>query len=63
MVFRLDDLHLQKAADELKRLEGKLSNEKFTSRAPQNVVDAEREKADKARALIENLNETLKSLK
>ncbi len=54
---------LKKANDELSRLEGKLNNEKFTSRAPENVVAAEREKAEKVKALIENLNETLKSLK
>ncbi|MBQ4382076.1 MAG: class I tRNA ligase family protein, partial [Oscillospiraceae bacterium] len=42
--------------------ERKLSNEGFVSRAPANVVAAEREKAEKLRALIENLEKTLSSL-
>ncbi len=55
---------------ELKRnrgfLEGqmkKLSNEAFISRAPENVVAAEREKAEKLRSLIENLEKSLDALK
>ena len=54
---------LEKAKKNLAQLEGKLSNEKFTSRAPENVVNAEREKAEKARALIAQLLENQKSLK
>jgi len=54
---------LKKAQDELARVEGKLANEKFVSRAPENVVAAEREKADKARALIANITESLAALK
>jgi valyl-tRNA synthetase len=50
---------LEKAQKELQRIEGKLSNEQFTSKAPESVVNAEREKADKARALIANLTESL----
>ena len=42
----------------LRRIEAKLSNESFTSRAPEAVVNAEREKADKARALIAKLDES-----
>ncbi len=41
----------------------KLSNEAFVSRAPENVVQAEREKAEKLRALIENLEKSLAALK
>ena len=41
-----------KAEENLKRIEAKLANESFTSRAPENVVNAEREKAEKARSLI-----------
>ena len=41
----------------------KLSNEKFVSRAPEAVVNAEREKKAKLEALIENLEESLKNLK
>ncbi|MBE6948678.1 MAG: valine--tRNA ligase [Ruminococcaceae bacterium] len=53
---------IKKANDELTRLESKLSNEKFVSRAPEAVVAAEREKLEKAKALIENLNEALADL-
>ena len=41
----------------------KLSNEAFISRAPENVVNAEREKAEKLRSLIENLEKSLEALK
>ena len=36
----------------------KLSNEKFTARAPEAVVHAEREKAEKFRALLAQLTES-----
>ena len=48
----------KKAEENLQRIEAKLANESFTSRAPENVVNAEREKAEKARALIAKLNES-----
>jgi valyl-tRNA synthetase len=53
---------LKKANDELARVEGKLNNEKFTSRAPEAVVNAEREKLEKAKALIGNLRQALNEL-
>ena len=40
----------------------KLSNQAFVSRAPESVVAAEREKAEKLRALIENLEKSLETL-
>ena len=46
---------LDKARKNLASLEGKLSNEKFTSRAPENVVADIRDKAAKARDLIASL--------
>ena len=46
---------LDKARKNLAGLEAKLSNEKFISRAPEAVVNAEREKAQKARDLIAQL--------
>jgi valyl-tRNA synthetase len=46
---------LQKAEAELARVLEKLGNERFVSRAPENVVQAEREKEIKLRALIEKL--------
>ena len=54
---------LEKAQKNLAGLEGKLSNENFISRAPEAVVQAEREKADKARALIDQLQDSLDALK
>ena len=40
----------------------KLANEQFVSKAPEAVVNAEREKKAKLEALIENLQESLKNL-
>ena len=53
---------LDKARNGLRITEGKLSNEKFTLKAPENVVNAEREKASKYRELIGKLEESLKAL-
>ena len=49
---------LDKARKNLAGLEAKLSNENFTARAPENVVNAEREKAEKAKALIAQLEQS-----
>jgi len=38
------DKDVEKQAQEIKRLEGKLSNPKFVDKAPEAVVDAERVK-------------------
>ena len=54
---------LEKARKNLQSLEGKLSNEKFVSRAPEAVVNAEREKAQKARDLIDSLEQSEEALK
>ena len=51
-----------KAEEELKRTEAKLQNEKFTARAPAQVVEAERAKAEKARALLAQLQESAQRL-
>ena len=40
----------------------KLQNEKFLAKAPAEVVKTERERAEKAKALIENLTESVKKL-
>ena len=53
---------LEQARANLKRLEGKLANESFVSKAPEAVVNAEREKAEKARRLIQQLEETAAGL-
>ena len=39
-------------------MKAKLSNEAFLSKAPEQVVAAEREKARKLEALVENLRES-----
>jgi len=52
-----------KAVENLERIEKKLQNESFVSRAPAAVVDAEREKADKCRALIAKLDESAAAMK
>ena len=57
------DKELEKARKNLAMLEGKLSNENFVARAPQAVVDAEREKAAKAKDLIIQLEESAAALK
>ena len=46
----------------LSSLENKLSNEKFVSRAPEAVVNAEREKAAKHRDLIAQLEQSLQAM-
>ena len=54
---------LEKARKNLASIQGKLSNENFTARAPEAVVNAEREKADKARALIAKLEESAAAMR
>ena len=52
----------EKAQKGLDMIEKKLSNEGFVAKAPEAVVNAEREKAEKFRALIAQLNESLSAL-
>ena len=49
---------LDKARKFLKSIEGKLTNEKFISKAPEAVVNAEKEKAAKTRDLIAQLEQS-----
>ncbi|MBR0312988.1 MAG: valine--tRNA ligase, partial [Oscillospiraceae bacterium] len=51
------------AEKQLAGIEGKLSNENFVSKAPEAVVNAEREKAEKLRALIEKLDASAAAMK
>ena len=53
---------LEAAKKFLASIEGKLSNEKFVSRAPEAVVNAEREKAAKHRDLIAQLEQSLAAM-
>jgi len=53
---------LANAEKQLAGQNAKLSNQNFVSRAPEAVVNAEREKKAKLEALIENLQESLKQL-
>ena len=53
---------LEAAKKFLNSLEGKLSNEKFVSRAPETVVNAERDKAAKHRDLIAQLEQSLAAM-
>ena len=53
---------LEKAQNGLRIVEQKLSNEKFVSRAPEAVVNAEKEKAAKYRELIAKLQESAKAM-
>ena len=53
---------LEKARKNYEGQMRKLSNENFISRAPEAVVQTERERAAKARALVENLEASLKNL-
>ena len=47
----------------LASVEGKLANEKFVSRAPEAVVEAERQKAQKTRDLIAQLTQSEAAMK
>ena len=50
---------LKKNADELAKLNAKLSNPGFVNKAPANVVEAEKERAAKLAELVAKLNEQL----
>ena len=53
---------LEKARNGLRITEGKLANEKFVAHAPENVVNAEREKVAKYQELIAKLEESAKAM-
>ncbi|MBE6934952.1 MAG: valine--tRNA ligase [Ruminococcaceae bacterium] len=50
------------AEADLQRTEGKLNNVGFTSKAPANIVEQERRKAERLRELIVNIDESIKAL-
>ena len=51
------------AEKQLNGINAKLSNEKFLEKAPEAVVNGEREKAEKLKALIEKLDASAAALK
>ena len=52
-----------KAEQGLARIEAKLSNAGFVSKAPANVVEGQRQQAEKYRALIANLEESMAQMR
>ena len=53
----------KKLDGELKRVKGKLSNEGFVSKAPQNVIDEEKEKQEKYQSMMDKVVDRLENLK
>ena len=53
----------QNAMAELKRAQGMLANEKFVSKAPQNLIEAEKEKVQKYTDLLEKVESRLSELR
>ncbi|EPY2296365.1 class I tRNA ligase family protein, partial [Clostridium sporogenes] len=53
----------EKLEKEIDRVEKKLSNEKFVSKAPEAVVNEEREKGEKYKSMLKSVLESLESLK
>jgi valyl-tRNA synthetase len=53
---------LKKAEDEIARFDSKLSNEAFVSRAPEDVIEEQKEKRAEAAALASRLTDALKRL-
>ena len=52
----------EKAENGLRIVMGKLNNEKFVSKAPEAVVNVEREKAEKFKELIAKLEDSAKAM-
>ena len=53
---------LGKNRDELSKLETKLGNPGFVSKAPANVIEAERDRCEKLKALIAKLEESVTAI-
>lgn len=52
----------KKSISEIQRAEGKLNNEKFISKAPQNLVDAEKEKVEKYSLMLKEIQASIKEI-
>lgn len=65
--IQLEIERLQKEKDnleqEVRRVEGKLANEQFTNRAPEKVVQAERDKLSRYAEMLDKVKERLDQLK
>ncbi len=59
-IARLSD-EKKKLIGEIKRVEGKLSNEGFVAKAPAHVVEEERAKGEKYKQMLEKVEESLKA--
>ncbi len=55
-------VELERTEADIKRREGKLANESFTSRAPANIVQGERDILATAQTTAEKLREQLAAL-
>ena len=53
----------QKLEGEIKRVESKLSNESFVAKAPQKIVEEEKEKGEKYKDMLKKVLESLENLK
>jgi valyl-tRNA synthetase len=53
----------EKLISEIKRVEGKLSNDKFISKAPQAVIEEEKQKGQKYEAMLKSVLESIEKLK
>jgi valyl-tRNA synthetase len=53
---------LKKAQDEIARFDTKLANEAFVAKAPEEVIDEQKEKRAEAQALAARLKDALKRL-
>ncbi|MDI6603855.1 MAG: valine--tRNA ligase [Thermoanaerobacteraceae bacterium] len=61
-IKRLNDEKI-KVLSEINRAEGMLKNKNFVSKAPEAVVNAEKEKLEKYKAMLENIKDRLQYLK
>ena len=53
---------IEKIGKDISRIDAKLANEKFTSRAPEHVVEEQRQRKADAEAVVAKLNDALKRL-
>jgi valyl-tRNA synthetase len=52
----------EKTLKEIERVENKLNNESFVSKAPEKIINAEREKGEKYKAFLSQIEERLSVL-